>query len=97
MRVASPAIASSTELSTTSHTRWWRPLGPVDPMNIPGRLRTGSRPSRTVMSLAAYELACGPFGGAFSSSSGMALMATRRDLSQEHRHRDLQGRIGGSF
>ena len=26
MRLAWPAIASSTELSTTSHTRWWRPL-----------------------------------------------------------------------
>ena len=52
IRVAWPAIASSTELSTTSHTQWWRPLGPVLPMYIPGRFRTGSRPSRTCMLLA---------------------------------------------
>ena len=44
-------MASSTALSTTSQTRWCRPVGPVDPMYIPGRFRTGSRPSRTVMSL----------------------------------------------
>src|SRR6266571_4597192 len=34
--------------------RWWRPRGPVEPMYIPGRSRTGSSPSRTVMSLAVY-------------------------------------------
>src|SRR5919106_5755101 len=34
--------------------RWWSPREPVDPMYMPGRLRTGSRPSRTVMSLAPY-------------------------------------------
>ena len=50
MRVARPAMASSTELSTTSQTRWCRPVGPVEPMYMPGPLRTGSRPSRTVMS-----------------------------------------------
>src|SRR5690606_5066705 len=54
MREAYPAIASSTELSTTSQMRWWRPRGPVVPMYMPGRSRTASRPSRTVMSLAAY-------------------------------------------
>src|SRR5712692_9077541 len=52
--VASPAIASSTELSTTSYTRWCSPDGPVDPMYMPGRSRTGSRPLSTVMSLAVY-------------------------------------------
>ena len=31
-------MASSTELSTTSQTRWWRPVGPVDPMYMPGPL-----------------------------------------------------------
>ena len=41
MRVHTPAIASSTALSTTSHTRWCSPVGPVDPMYMPGRLRTG--------------------------------------------------------
>ena len=50
MRVQWPAIASSTELSTTSQTRWCRPVGPVEPMYMPGRLRTASSPSRTVMS-----------------------------------------------
>ncbi len=34
MRFAWPASASSTELSITSHTRWWRPSGPVDPMYL---------------------------------------------------------------
>src|SRR5581483_3209759 len=48
-------MASSTELSTTSQMRWCRPLGPVDPMYMPGRLRTGSRPLRTVRSLAPYD------------------------------------------
>src|SRR4029453_12547085 len=42
------------------------PGGPGEPMYMPGRLRTGSRPSRTCMSLAPYEvLPCGkarPFG-----------------------------------
>ena len=51
-RVQWPAIASSTALSTISQMQWWSPAGPVDPMYIPGRLRTGSSPSRTVMSLA---------------------------------------------
>ena len=49
MMVAWPARASSTQLSTTSQTRWCRPSGPVEPMYMPGRLRTGSRPSRTVI------------------------------------------------
>src|SRR4051794_38199451 len=53
--VACPASASSTELSTTSYTRWCRPRVPVDPMYMPGRLRTAWRPSRTVMSCAAYD------------------------------------------
>ena len=46
-----PASASSTELSTTSHTMWCRPRSPVEPMYMPGRLRTASRPSRTVIEL----------------------------------------------
>ena len=57
--VHSPAIASSTELSSNSQTRWCRPVGPVDPMYIPGRSRTGSRPLRTVMSLALYATRVG--------------------------------------
>ena len=53
--VAKPAIASSTELSTTSQIRWCRPRSPVEPMYMPGRLRTASRPSSTVMDLALYS------------------------------------------
>src|SRR3954454_13596266 len=51
-----PASASSTALSTTSHTMWCRPRSPVEPMYMPGRLRTASRTSRTVMELPEYEL-----------------------------------------
>ena len=46
-----PAIASSTELSTTSQIRWWRPFGPVEPIYIAGLFLTASRPSKTFMSL----------------------------------------------
>jgi hypothetical protein len=52
--VAKPAWASSTELSTTSETRWCSPRCPVVPMYIPGRLRTGSSPSSTVICEASY-------------------------------------------
>ena len=57
MCVAWPAIASSMELSTTSHTRWWRPRTSVEPMYMPGRRRTASRPSRTWMESAPYAAA----------------------------------------
>ena len=44
------ARASSIELSTTSKTRWCRPVpSEVSPMYMPGRLRTASRPSRIWM------------------------------------------------
>ena len=36
IREAWPASASSTELSSTSQIRWWRPSGPVDPMSRGG-------------------------------------------------------------
>ena len=48
---AKPASASSTELSTTSHTKWCKPRSDVDPMYMLGRLRTAVRPSRTVIEL----------------------------------------------
>src|ERR1700677_4743663 len=48
------AIASSTELSATSQTRWCKPISPVEPMYIAGRLRTASRPARTLMDVASY-------------------------------------------
>src|SRR4051812_6175467 len=63
-----PASASSTELSTISETRWCRPRGPVEPMYMPGRLRTASSPSRTVMSCASYELFCCPLPGLASAT-----------------------------
>ena len=45
-----PAIASSTELSTTSQMRWCKPFGPVDPIYIAGLFLTASRPSRIFIS-----------------------------------------------
>ena len=51
---ANPAMASSIALSTTSLTRWCRPRELVVPMYMPGRLRTGSSPSRTWMLLESY-------------------------------------------
>src|SRR6266436_1383352 len=51
---AKPAIASSTELSTTYQTRWCKPISPVEPMYIAGRRRTASRPPRTLIDFASY-------------------------------------------
>ena len=67
IRSQRPASASSTEFATTSYARWWRPLEPVEPMYIPGRFRTGSSPSRTVMSFALYA------ASAISSDRGVSL------------------------
>ena len=53
--VQKPAMASSTALSTISHTRWCRPLELVEPMYMPGRLRTASRPSKILISLPSYS------------------------------------------
>src|SRR4026209_1176546 len=50
-------MASSIELSTTSHTRWCRPRVSVEPMYIEGRRRTASSPSRTWRLSAVYEAA----------------------------------------
>ena len=54
-KVACPAKTSSTELSTTSHIKWCNPSGPVLPIYIPGRFRTGSSPSKTVICSALYS------------------------------------------
>src|SRR5437016_181773 len=51
---AKPAMASSTELSTTSQTRWCKPISPVEPIYIAGRKRTASRPPRTLIDFASY-------------------------------------------
>ena len=47
IRVQCPASASSTELSKISHRQCISPRPSVDPMYMPGRLRTASRPSST--------------------------------------------------
>src|SRR6476620_10773828 len=59
-------MASSTALSTISCTRWWRPRSPVEPMYMPGRFRTASSPSRTVIEEAPYSVLplAPPFSGA---------------------------------
>src|SRR5207253_9571374 len=49
-----PARASSTELSTTSQTRWCKPISPVEPMYMAGRSRTASKPPRTLIDFASY-------------------------------------------
>src|SRR6266850_6044037 len=55
-----PASASSTELSTTSNTMWCKPVpSEVSPMYMPGRLRTASRPFKTLMASEPYPLASG--------------------------------------
>ena len=48
MLVQMPCSASSTELSMISHRQCSIPRPSVEPMYMPGRLRTASRPSRTV-------------------------------------------------
>ena len=47
MRLPLPASASSTALSMISQTQCIRPRESVDPMYMPGRLRTASSPSST--------------------------------------------------
>src|SRR5262245_1970128 len=72
-----PASASSTELSTTSNTMWCRPVpSEVSPIYIPGRLRTASRPFRTLIESDPYSLAS---GSCFSASPKL----------DPHRHDDV--------
>ena len=73
-----PAIASSTELSTTSVTRWCRPRSPVEPMYIPGRLRTASRPSSTVMEPESYSVGRAPLPLLTRGSASKAGISTAR-------------------
>ena len=54
--VAWPATPSSVELSTISLKRWLMPRLSVEPMYMPGRLRTASSPSRCVRSSAPYRV-----------------------------------------
>src|SRR5258707_11387567 len=64
-RSAWPASASSMALSTTSYTMWCKPEpSSVSPIYMPGRLRTASRPFRTLMASEPYS-----FGFAAKSDS----------------------------
>ncbi|VWM18330.1 Uncharacterised protein [Collinsella intestinalis] len=65
-----PAMASSTELSTISHTRWCKPVELVEPIYIPGRTRTASRPSRTLISLPPYSFSFATWFSLFSVKYG---------------------------
>src|SRR3989344_340216 len=67
-----PARASSMLLSTTSYTRWCRPLRVVSPMYMEGLFLTALRPSITWMSLAPYSL--------FSAFDSAIFQKYRRDL-----------------
>jgi len=49
-----PARASSTELSIISHRQCMSPRLSLEPMYMPGLLRTASRPSRTARCRAEY-------------------------------------------
>src|SRR5687768_8027194 len=82
--------------------RWWRPLGPVEPMYIPGRLRTGSSPFRTVRSFAVYDPDVAFFGGFWPLFwpwfSGVSAIAMRhgRDLSDVGgANGEFEGKIPG--
>ena len=44
-----PARCSSTELSRTSETQWWRARSSVPPMYMPGFFRTASSPSNVLI------------------------------------------------
>src|SRR5579862_6580383 len=48
-------MASSTELSTTSQTKWCKPCSVVEPIYMAGRLRTASRSPRTLIEVASYR------------------------------------------
>ena len=62
-----PASASSMALSTISYTRWCSPLSEVEPIYMPGRLRTASSPSSTWISDAPYS--CSTWVAPFSKVS----------------------------
>jgi len=53
--VQAPARCSSMALSTISQMRCMRPSWPVPPMYIPGRMRTASKSSKTLICSAPYS------------------------------------------
>src|ERR1017187_797865 len=81
--VAKPPSASSTELSTTSYTRWWRPISPVEPIYMAGRRRTASSPSSTLILLESYT---SPAPGL--TSFGIVPYCPEK-TSDSHRHDDV--------
>ena len=73
MRSQWPPSASSTALSMISQRQCMRPRESVDPMYMPGRLRTASRPSRTGRWRAVYsdaDLVVAAFFAAVVGTSG---------------------------
>src|SRR5215471_3370306 len=90
-----PASASSTALSTTSNTMWCRPVpSEVSPMYMPGRLRTASRPFRTLIESDPYaEVASGLALASGLPESGFSCSDKALD---PHRHDDvLEVLLGG--
>src|SRR5690242_3416354 len=59
--------------------RWCRPRSPVDPMYMPGRLRTASRPSRTWIAEASYAGESGVGTGAAGASVGVTVVSSASD------------------
>jgi hypothetical protein len=64
-----PASASSTELSTTSQTRWCSPRSPVEPMYMPGPLADGLEPLEDGDVLRAVVAGGGTGSGAAKTTS----------------------------
>src|SRR6266568_7926337 len=90
-------MASSTALSTTSDTSWWRPVVVVEPIYMLGRRRTCSRPSRTWICSAVYATSAprglglrGPGGSGFRASfTGFPALPARSSC------RGQLGRVSG--
>src|SRR5210317_1994889 len=84
-------------LSTTSYTIWCRPEpSSVSPIYIPGRLRTASKPLRTLMESAPYSCGAGAFSAMGTSAYFLCGFITRccgnvtplpQYLAVEHRNR----------
>ena len=87
-RCSSRPRCSSTALSTASHTRWWRPEPSwTSPMYMPGRLRTASRPSRTVMLSLPYVDGGGTLGDAVALVIRCSGCVCRKGVRSEVRAR----------
>src|SRR5438105_2881248 len=93
IRRAYPAKASSTALSTTSLTRWWRPDELVEPMYMLGRRRTCSRPSRTWICSAVYATSA-PRAWGLREGSGRGFLTAITGASALPARRKLRGQLG---